>query len=165
MWMLTKEKSQQRRISRILRARCLFLWSQQAFFPSHCYSLPNGLTKKVAVAARMVVIPRLSNMDFYSPYLATATAECSLCQNVDQHWTTDMASLLGGISQHPVAHWLFGILPYRKGNSLFSLELIDILLFRLHNGSTKPPPVYFQNVLFTVIVFHIALLLISELAS
>lgn len=55
-----------------------------SLFPQPLLFLAQWANEKVAVAARMVVIHELSNMDFYSPYLATATAECSLCQNVEQ---------------------------------------------------------------------------------
>lgn len=45
-------------------------------------SLPNGLMNKVASAAGIKVSLGLSNMDFYSLDLSTATAECPLCQTV-----------------------------------------------------------------------------------
>lgn len=116
--MLTQKQSQQRRLLTIIQAKWLVLWSQPAFFPSHCS--PCSWTKWPS-----------SKVGGYSSAQLLSTAEWPLCQNIDQHWALDMASFLGVISQLPVAHWLDETFPLWKVQH-FILTGSDTLPFCVH---------------------------------
>lgn len=139
-------------------------------FPQSPLFLPHRLMKKVAMVAGMDIMHGLSNMGFLSltkAEMAAATLEYPTCQQQRLTLTHDMASLPQVISQFPGGQLI--ILSSWKEQH-FVLTGIDTYLvygftFPAHNTSVQILFVNLQNAIFTIIVFHTALLSTKELHS
>ena len=159
---------QQRTILIIKTVGSPYFGYQSDSFPGHLV-IAQWAHDKVAMVARVKVMPGLINMGFYSPRQTwlwpTLSAQSSSSR--DQHWVLNKTLFLGVISQpHGSRVIIQDHFHLGRGDILFLVEYTLTVNMNL-------PPLHITHIifhglsecLFTVMVFHTAFRLIEELTS
>ena len=149
-------------------SRIAILWIPVRLFPGHLV-IAQWAHDKVAMVARVKVMPGLTNMGFYSPRQTwlwpTLSAQSSSSR--DQHWVLNKTLFLGVISQlHGSRVIIQDHFHLGRGDILFLLEYT--LTVNMNLPSLHITHIIFHGLseyLFTVMVFHTAFRPIEELTS